>query len=42
MRQLQIDAKEVDAVVLSHIHGDHVDGLSGFLEQNSAVTVYLP
>jgi len=42
MRQLQIDPREVDAVVLSHIHGDHVGGLSGFLEQNSAVTVYLP
>ena len=42
MRQLQIDLAEVDAVVLSHIHGDHVGGLSGFLEQNSAVTVYLP
>ena len=26
----------------THIHGDHVGGLSGFLEQNSAVTVYLP
>jgi len=42
MRQLQIDSGEVDAVVLSHIHGDHVGGLNGFLEQNSAVTVYLP
>ncbi len=42
MRQLDIDPREVDAVVLSHIHGDHVGGLSGFLEQNSAVTVYLP
>jgi len=42
MRQLQIDPGEVDAVVLSHIHGDHVGGLIGFLEQNNAVTVYLP
>ena len=42
MRQLQIDPGEVDIVVLSHIHGDHVGGLSGFLEENSAVTVYLP
>ena len=42
MSQLQIDPKEVDVVVLSHIHGDHVGGLGGFLEQNSDVTVYLP
>ena len=41
MRRLQIDPGEVDAVVLSHIHGDHVGGLGGFLEQNSQVTVYL-
>ena len=42
MSQLQINPQEVDAVVLSHIHGDHVGGLGGFLEQNSDVTVYLP
>ena len=42
MRQLQIDPKEVEVVVLSHIHGDHVGGLGGFLEQNNNVTVYLP
>jgi len=42
MKQLQIDPKEVKAVMLSHIHGDHVGGLDGFLRQNSDVTVYLP
>jgi len=42
MDQLQIDPKEIDIVVLSHIHGDHVGGLGGVLNQNSDVTVYLP
>jgi 7,8-dihydropterin-6-yl-methyl-4-(beta-D-ribofuranosyl)aminobenzene 5'-phosphate synthase len=42
MHQLQIEPKEVEAVVLSHIHGDHVGGLGDFLEQNNSVTVYLP
>jgi len=42
MRELNIDPAEIDAVVLSHIHGDHVGGLSGFLEENSDVIVYLP
>jgi 7,8-dihydropterin-6-yl-methyl-4-(beta-D-ribofuranosyl)aminobenzene 5'-phosphate synthase len=42
MKKLKIDPAEVDAIVLSHIHGDHVGGLSGFLEENSDVIVYLP
>ncbi|MDZ7261222.1 MAG: MBL fold metallo-hydrolase [candidate division KSB1 bacterium] len=42
MRQLNLDPKEIDAVVLSHIHGDHVGGLSGILSQNSKVTVIVP
>ena len=41
MEQLQIDPQEIDIVVLSHIHGDHVGGLGGILNQNSDVTVYL-
>ncbi len=40
MEILEIDPGEVDIVVLSHIDGDHTDGLAGFLEQNSDVTVY--
>lgn len=42
MRKLDTEPAEIDAVVLSHIHGDHVGGLSGLLEENSNVVVYLP
>lgn len=42
LRKLNIDPRKVDAVMLSHIHGDHVGGLSSFLEENSDVIVYLP
>jgi 7,8-dihydropterin-6-yl-methyl-4-(beta-D-ribofuranosyl)aminobenzene 5'-phosphate synthase len=42
MRTLGIDPQDVDVVVISHVHGDHVGGLAGFLEENHAVTVYLP
>jgi 7,8-dihydropterin-6-yl-methyl-4-(beta-D-ribofuranosyl)aminobenzene 5'-phosphate synthase len=42
MEKLIIDLSEIDAVVLSHIHGDHVGGLSGFLKQHSDVTVFVP
>lgn len=42
MGELGINLEEIDTVVLSHIHGDHVGGLSSFLQHNSEVTVYLP
>jgi len=42
MKELQIDLKEIDVVVLSHIHGDHVGGLNGLLKENGNVKVYLP
>jgi 7,8-dihydropterin-6-yl-methyl-4-(beta-D-ribofuranosyl)aminobenzene 5'-phosphate synthase len=42
VRTLEIDPQVVDAVVISHAHGDHVGGLAGFLEENHTVTVYLP
>jgi len=42
MRKLGISPDEIDMVVLSHIHGDHVGGLTGFLEKNPDVTVFLP
>jgi 7,8-dihydropterin-6-yl-methyl-4-(beta-D-ribofuranosyl)aminobenzene 5'-phosphate synthase len=42
MAKLSIDAKEIEIIILSHIHGDHVGGLFGVLDLNSQVKVYLP
>ena len=37
-----IRPEQIDAVVLSHIHGDHTGGLDLFLRANPGVTVYVP
>jgi 7,8-dihydropterin-6-yl-methyl-4-(beta-D-ribofuranosyl)aminobenzene 5'-phosphate synthase len=42
MQAAGADPLDVDVVVVSHVHGDHVGGLSGFLEENHGVSVYLP
>ncbi len=42
MAKLEINPAEVDTVVLSHIHADHIGGLWGFLETNNQITVYFP
>ncbi len=42
MAMLKIDPGDVDVIVLSHIHHDHIGGLHSFLEKNSKVTVYMP
>jgi len=42
MDKLGINPKDIDIIVLSHIHWDHVGGLKGFLERNSDVEVYVP
>lgn len=42
MRKMNITPEEVDVVVLSHIHDDHIGGLHGFFEKNHDVTIYLP
>jgi len=41
MQKLGIDPKTINTIVLSHIHGDHTGGLSGILEINSNLDVYL-
>jgi 7,8-dihydropterin-6-yl-methyl-4-(beta-D-ribofuranosyl)aminobenzene 5'-phosphate synthase len=42
MKKLKIDPKEIDFVVLSHIHGDHTGGLWELLRVNNKIVVYLP
>ena len=42
MEKLAIEPNSIDAIVLSHIHGDHTGGLASFLEKNVEVAVYLP
>ena len=42
MEKMKIDPNDINIVVISHIHGDHVGGLNGFLERNRDVKVYIP
>jgi 7,8-dihydropterin-6-yl-methyl-4-(beta-D-ribofuranosyl)aminobenzene 5'-phosphate synthase len=42
MEHLGLDPGAVDAVVLSHIHGDHTGGLGALLARNPDVAVFIP
>jgi 7,8-dihydropterin-6-yl-methyl-4-(beta-D-ribofuranosyl)aminobenzene 5'-phosphate synthase len=42
MARLGVDLQGIDAVVLSHVHGDHVDGLAGLLDAGVRPVVYVP
>ena len=40
--QLGIDLKRLDAVIISHRHGDHTTGLTYLLKVNPGVVIYVP
>jgi 7,8-dihydropterin-6-yl-methyl-4-(beta-D-ribofuranosyl)aminobenzene 5'-phosphate synthase len=42
MRALEIDPHDIDMIVLSHIHGDHVGGLESLLYQHHDLSVVVP
>jgi 7,8-dihydropterin-6-yl-methyl-4-(beta-D-ribofuranosyl)aminobenzene 5'-phosphate synthase len=42
MAALDLEPRDVDVVVLSHIHGDHTGGLSSLLASGAQPTVYVP
>ena len=42
MATLELDPAEMDIVLLSHIHGDHIGGLGGLLTVNDKLTAYVP
>ena len=42
VKQLGIDLTRLDAVVISHRHGDHTSGLMHLLDVNSDVKIYAP
>ena len=42
MDKLELDPRRIEAVVLSHIHGDHTGGLDDLLAMHNDVTVYVP
>ncbi|MGM0532788.1 MAG: MBL fold metallo-hydrolase, partial [Bacteroidota bacterium] len=42
MQKMDIDPKSIDKVFISHVHGDHLGGLKGFLDKNNDITVFIP
>lgn len=42
VKELGVDLKTIDAVVISHRHGDHTSGLNYLLQINPTVKIYAP
>ena len=42
MKELNIDPRDINAIVISHAHDDHTGGLSRILSMNEVAELYLP
>lgn len=42
MHELNIDARQIGTIVISHAHGDHTGGLQSILEVNGNAEIYVP
>lgn len=42
MQKLKIDPKKIEDVFISHLHWDHIGGLSAFLRVNNQVNLWVP
>ena len=42
MKELNIDPKNIEIIVISHLHGDHIGGLSEIMRMNKTAQLYLP
>ena len=42
MQKLKINPEEVEDIFISHLHGDHIGGLSSFLRLNNQVKLWIP
>lgn len=42
INELEIDVSEIDCIVLSHEHWDHIGGLEAVLDENPGIPVYIP
>ena len=42
MQKLKINPKKIEDVFISHLHWDHIGGLSAFLQVNNQVNLWVP